>query len=330
MALELAQNVFKSTVFGLVACALGAGCSKTVVLGSECPAQEGPCGTDKFLPQPESGSGNADTSTSRVDAGEFPASDSAPSDAGGFQAVDATQLPSDAGEPVLDAGGGQTTDSAPDEDVAPSDAGANNGVLQNPSFELTANPNFGVIESQFGLDVLVSDLAGYVPRAGEFFANIDPWFACWVGAQVESDLGGRFAGGLEATNGEALISTGYGPFILLPGLFQLLEQPLEAGRSYSFKFDAINSGTGRSALWVGATNIPCTMPTVHAATPEITNRNSWDEYCVTFRAPRALSTFALVPVDVADGGVGQVSFDNFQQVESCTQAPQTQSAPPPD
>jgi len=314
MVLELAQNVFKSTVFYLCACALSAGCSKTVVLGSECPAQDGPCGHDIALPRPDPtddaramGGG-----PSGLDANGFPVN---ASDGGGFQVDTAPTEDADNVEPPVDAGIGPTTDSAPDiADAAARDAST--GLLQNPSFELSANPAFGVIESQFGSDVLVSGLAGYVPRADEFFASIDPWFACWIGAQVDSDLGGP-AGGLTATQGEALISAGYGPFILLPGLFQILEQPLQTGRTYSFMLDALNSGNGRSALWIGATNIPCTMPVVHAATPELTNRDSWQSYCLSFRAPRPLSTFAVMPVDAADGGVGTVAFDNLRQVDSC-------------
>lgn len=247
------------------------------------------------------------------DAGALPALDAEVSDDGGFQ-VDVPRTPIDAAQ-LTDTSNGQTTDTSQSaRDAGPGDASS--GLLQNPSFELRENPEFGVIESQFGADVLVSDLAGYVPRAGEFFANIDPWFACWVGAQVEADLGGP-AGGLEATEGDALITTGYGPFIWLPGLFQILEQPLAAGRSYSFTLDVINSGNGRSALWLGATNLPCTMPEVYAATQELTNRNSWESVCLTFRTRRELGTFALMPVDVADGGVGQISFDNLRQVESC-------------
>jgi hypothetical protein len=316
MVVDLAQIVFKSTVFCLLASALNAGCSKTVVLGSECPAQEGPCGLDTpILPQPNPATGETGPVGGGIagsDAGLFPAKDAAASDDGGFQ-VDAEQLPVDAAQ-LTDTSNGQTTDTPSEPDAGPSDASS--GILQNPSFELRDNPEFGVIESQFGSDVLVSDLAGYVPRAGEFFANIDPWFACWVGAQVESDLGGP-AGGLQATQGEALITAGYGPFIWLPGLFQILAQPLEAGRSYSFMLDVLNSGNGRSALWLGATNLPCTMPEVYVATPELTNRNSWESHCLTFRTRRALGTFALMPVDVADGGVGQVSFDNLRQVDSC-------------
>jgi hypothetical protein len=59
------------------------------------------------------------------------------------------------------------------------------------------------------------------------------------------------------------------------------------------------------------------LPEVYAATAELTNRNSWEKVCLTFRTRRALSTFALMPVDVADGGVGQISFDNLRQVDSC-------------
>jgi hypothetical protein len=318
MAVELAQIVFKSTVFCLMASALTAGCSKTVVLGSECPAQEGPCGPDTtILPDPASGeAGNVGGGTASWDGGVFPARDAEASDDGEIL-VDAARAPLDAAQPS-ETNTGQTIDTsqgAPD--AGPSDVSS--GLLQNPSFELQANPEFGVVESQFGSDVLVSDLAGYVPRAGELFANIDPWFACWVGAQVESDLGG-LAGGLEATAGDALITTGYGPFVWLPGLFQILEQgPLEAGRSYSFTLDVINSGNGRSALWLGATDVPCTLPEVYAATPELTNHNSWEKHCLTFQPTRELSTFALMPVDVADGGVGQVSFDNLRQVDSCPQ-----------
>src|SRR5690349_18798380 len=186
MVLDLAQNVFKSTVFGLFACALSAGCSKTVVLGSECPAQEGPCGDDTVRPPAESGSRDAGGAATGAYDGGFAAFDAAASDDGGIgivadaaqqQPIDATQMPADTGT-------GQTTDSAqPPLDAEPDDAAESSGLLQNPSFELTANPDFGVIESQFGLDVLVSDLAGYIPRAEEFFASIDPWFACWVGAK---------------------------------------------------------------------------------------------------------------------------------------------------
>jgi hypothetical protein len=318
MAVELAQIVFKSTVFCLMASALNAGCSKTVVLGSECPAQQGPCGHDTtILPRPDPVSGEAGVVGGAFpggDGGVFPTKDAEVSDGSEIQ-IDAGRVPIDAGQ-LTDPSNGQTTDAAQSAaDAGPSDASS--GLLQNPSFELRENPEFGVIENQFGSDVLVSDLAGYVPRAGEFFANIDPWFACWVGAQVESDLGGP-AGGLEATEGGALITTGYGPLIWLPGLFQILEAgPLAAGRSYSFMLDVINSGNGRSALWLGATNLPCTMPEVYAATPELTNHNSWETHCLTFRTKRALSTFALMPVDVADGGVGQISFDNLRQVESC-------------
>lgn len=316
MVLDLAQNVFKSTVRCAVVCALSAGCSKTVVLGSECPAQEGPCGQDTFLPQPEASAEpfGPDSAPVGLDANGFPAGPRAPDDGGSHLDV---APPSDSGGPS-DAGIGQTTDAAEPAEAGAPDA-TSSGLLQNPSFELQANPNFGVIENQFGADVLVSDLAGYVPRAGEFFANIDPWFACWVGAQVHSDLGGP-AGGLVATQGEALISTGYGAFVWLPGLFQILEgEPLEAGRSYSFMLDVLNSGTGRSALRLGATNIPCTAPEVYDETPELTNRNAWQSYCLTFRPTRPLGTIALVPFDVADGGVGEVSFDNLREVDSCPQ-----------
>jgi hypothetical protein len=317
MAVELAQIVFKSTVFCLLASVLNAGCSKTVVLGSECPAQQGPCGLDTpILPQPDpvpGETGDGGGGTAGWDSGVFPPRDAEASYDGGFQ-VDAAREPVDAAQ-LTDTSNGQTTDTSQDPlDAGPSDASS--GILENPSFELRENPEFGVIESQFGSDVLVSDLAGYVPRAGEFFANVDPWFACWVGTQVESDLGGP-AGGLEATEGDALITTGYGPFVWLPGLFQILAQPLEAGRSYSFTLDVLNSGNGRSALWLGATNLPCTLPEVYAATHELTNRNSWESVCLTFRTRRALGTFALMPVDVADGGVGQISFDNLRQVDSC-------------
>jgi hypothetical protein len=323
MVLDLAQIVFKSTVFCSLACALSAGCSKTVVLGSECPAHEGPCEGIDFLPVSDPRQVDANVvggSVTIVDAGGSPMNPAPASDDAGFRAPDEPRAPIDIPPPQApqDAGTGPTTDAAPPtipDAAATEDASA--GLLRNTSFELSADPVFGTIQNQIGSDVLVSRLAGYVPRADEFFASIDPWFACWVGARVESDLGGRVAGGLGATLGEALISTGYDPYNPLPGLFQILETPLKAGQTYSFTLDAINSGPGRSALWIGAVNIPCTIPDVYDATPEITNRTSWKEYCVTFRATRSLNTFAIVPMDVADGGVGTISFDNIQQVDSC-------------
>ena len=302
MAWELVQIVLKGTLLGLVAGACSAGCSKTVVLGSECPGRRGPCDLD--IPQGED-SGLLGTDNEELDAGARDGNglpiEISQSDANGFPlgAADAYIAPSDG---------------------APPDAGQPDaGLLQNPSFELLENPAFGSLESQFGADVLVNDLGGFVPLAGGLFANIDPWFACWLGAQVESDLAGK-AGGLVATEGQALITTDYGPFIFLPGLFQILRQPLQAGRTYSFRVDVLNSGAGRAALQVGATNLACTPPEAYATTPELLNTNRWERHCLTFRPTRALETFTLVPVSVGDAEAeaeGQVSFDNLQEVATC-------------
>jgi hypothetical protein len=236
--------------------------------------------------------------------------DAGASDANGFL-TDAT----------VSSDGGSPSDAAQPDDVQPpTDSGASDAasaLLENPSFELRENPAFGQVENQFGADVLVSELGGFVPGAGALFANIDPWFACWLGAQVESDLAGT-VGGLTATQGQALITTSYGPFIFLPGLFQFLKQPLEVGRSYSFTVDVLNSGTGRAALRIGATNLACTPPEVYATTPELTNTNHWETHCLTFEATRPFDTFTLVPVELGDAGAtGQVSFDNLRVVADC-------------
>jgi hypothetical protein len=313
MVPEMAQIVARSTVFWLITAVLSTGCSKTVVLGSECPDREGPCGLDIKLPPqmdaafPAANPSNVDSATS--DGGQTFADASDPS---GFQ--------NDAGAPpTVDTDGAVAVVDAsapPDPDGGPSDAST--GLLQNPSFELRENPAFGVSQSQFGTDVFVSDLGGFVPVAGQLFANIDPWFACWLGVQVDWDLSG-IEGGLRAKDGEALITASYGPYMFLPGLFQVLQQPLQAGGSYSFRVDALNSGRGRAALWLGASNLPCTTPALRDESEEITNTNRWESFCFTLEPTRSVNTIALIPVslDSDAGAEGQISFDNIQQVESC-------------
>jgi hypothetical protein len=302
-------------VVGLLAVGWSAGCSKTVVLGSECPTHEGPC---DVASDADDQTGSHEVGGAQFDDADVPQGGEDAGVTGHPGPLDAAR-PRDAAIPPRDAT--TSRDASVPRDSGPQDAGdADAGLLANPSFELRENPAFGTLQSQFGSDILVSELGGFVPAVGALFADVDPWFACWLGVQVESDLAGR-AGGVTATEGQALITAGFGNFVVMPGIFQVLDQPLQVGKSYSFTIDVLNSGSTPATLELGAADLPCAPLAVSTSTPVLTpNATEFVPYCLTIQPTRAFNVFGLTPVGVAqDGGTpaGQVSFDNIVQVASC-------------
>lgn len=225
--------------------------------------------------------------------------------------------PDDAASPVSETG---PTDAGLTSDDAARDAGPETGTgvellrIENGSFELRANGAFATLEAQFEQDVFVGGLGSTVPVAGGIFANLEPWFACFIGTKSVSQLQN---GMYQATDGKGFVSANGGLTGLSPGLYQALATPLQAGRSYSFEIDLLSSSDGANdvALQIGADAQGCGSLKGSSKTPNLHDADGWKTYCLTLTPGESLAVLGLVPLNL--GASSGLAFDNLRSVASC-------------
>ncbi|HEX6245682.1 MAG TPA: hypothetical protein VFZ61_32380, partial [Polyangiales bacterium] len=246
-------------LLGVMALAAFSACTKTLVLGSDCPDETYQCTQDSVKPEPDPDDG--------MDAGQEPGSHdgstSAPEDAGprGWDAI--VVIP----DPVQ-------PDGATD---------ANLDAIATFSLLDVANPHFER-NSGLGGDLVLAKLIGTllpIPPIPLLFAELPNWYACWATTvhSVSREL--MLDAGLDTDDYLMFVVNG-------TPVRQLLPQPLDAGAKYALEFtvQARPDPSERLVLEIRGANEECAVGDLLTSTRELPADAGWTPVCVEFATTR--------------------------------------------
>lgn len=255
-------------------CLFGVACAERISLGSECPTQSGRCSiandgddADDEQPGPDADIGPPETDGKR-DAGKLDASTS-----------------KDGGPKLPEAGSARDSGSKPDAGVeasVPEDAGPPMfPAFRNPSFELNDSGTTGELE--------------VLPLQSTALA---PWYPCRNGIEVVTSFTTATNGPVHPTEGATFFADSFPAVALnINGLAQDLGEPLHAGQRYAFEVDLWSektNGTNLPELQVAAADLlGCLAIGLPLATSKPIEPGAWRPTCLSFTAPREVSTIML-------------------------------------
>lgn len=293
----------------LIALLLCSACEEMVVLGTECPAQDGTC---KKVQSP----GENDTGTpgddGRGDGGEDQLPPNGDLDAG------SDELMKDAGRRDGSAGGRDATvfpirDARPSE---PEDAGpALYPSFVNPSFELVDGGREGP---------LPGPMLGSPPALETAIA---PWYTCRDGTTINTSVSSPLSGTMTVrpSDGNAFITDTF-PIVALNtnGITQELKDPLIPGQHYAFAVDlwAVRDITQIRDLVLevaAGDGVGCWFSPPLASSMPIAPGGPWKKSCISFIAPaplRALSFRVNAPGDFVNL-TAAMHIDNIRPDVEC-------------
>jgi hypothetical protein len=279
-------------VMGMLA--LGA-CTRTLVLGTDCPDQIRECTQESVNEPVQPGSDD------RLDAGE----DLNPADA-------TLMVPEDAGIKLRDAG------VVPDLHHVP-DAASDASLDAIPTFSLldVANPEFQR-NGGLGGDLVLSKLIGTllpIPPFPLLFAELPSWYACWATSvnSVSRDL--VLDGGI-ATNDYLMFVVNGTP------VRQQLSQPLEAGAKYALalSIQSYPDPMERLVLEIRGANEECAVGDLLASTQELPGDAGWSPVCMEFATSRAYKYLLIAPNTIGSmrpSNASRMALDDLRSVPGC-------------
>lgn len=286
-----------------------AACEETIVLGTECPARNGPC--EKKLPPPDDG----DEGGSMVDEGDSGGDSSKPGADGGID---------DPG--LLDAGDGDSGRSPRDGSVMPAqDARAQEDAgpalfprFRNPSFELIDGGEEGSLS--------------FTPMSGSALVDtsISPWTTCRAGLSVSSSVSGFNQPTITPREGRTLLTDTF-PIVYmnLNGLFQELEEPLVPAQRYAFAVDVFlqlptilqqNAAVSEYFFEMQAAVDPLgCLQGRRLATSSSIEPNAWKTVCMHFTTPpqQAIRDVMILVNSPSPVNVASLHIDNMRYDAKC-------------
>jgi hypothetical protein len=286
---------------GLVA--LG-GCTRTLVLGTDCQELTGICTDESSSPA----------------AGEVDSLDA------GVPREEASAKPGDdAGDKGGDAAPEMLPNVAPEAGLSQMDAGTGTPALltiQNPDFERNGG---------LGGDLVLRSLLGSLlpnPVSSIIFAELPGWYACWAttvhSVSRDFDLD---AGLMQQPQDDYLTFVVNGTPVR-----QQLGSPMQAGARYALQMEVwgrAEPGEGLSVAILGAFHggdastdqrFPCEFGTLLGKSATLPEDAGWTPMCIEFTADRPYTHLLIAPntTRMPPSGTARLSLDGLRSVSSCT------------
>ena len=283
-----------------VGVALGA-CTRTVVLGTDCPEPDSICTDETSSPvardtDPQEGGARGEDAGS--DGGE------------------------DAGEKTKDA----AVETLPDIglDAGPTELDAEAGVaalltIQNPDFER----NGGI-----GGDLVLRSLLGGVlpPVTSIIFAELPGWYACWTATVYSTSREFDLDAGLMQPQDDYLTFVVNGAPVR-----QQLPSPMQAGARYALQMEVWGRPEPGETLSLeihgafhnadaGANGPACEQGPLLGKSGPLPDNAGWTPVCVEFLADRAYTHLLIAPATtrMPASGTARLSLDGLRSVSSCS------------